>query len=157
MAKSITSCDNAFVTNIGAAAASLSRKKHRCCCRFAFAQKTSVLLPLRFRAKNIGAAAASLLRKKHLLAREPAAKRMFSVRKRSYSNNNNKSGSSDAPRKAPQPERKSTPRYGDELIISKGILLFSKIQCLANLSIQKLHLELLAYVQQFEVQYDNYC
>ncbi|WP_370047248.1 hypothetical protein [Lysinibacillus sp. RC79] len=27
-AKTITSCDNAFVTNIGAAAASLSRKKH---------------------------------------------------------------------------------------------------------------------------------
>ncbi|MGY3186035.1 hypothetical protein [Lysinibacillus sp. TE18511] len=26
--KSITSCDNAFVTNIGAAAATLSRKKH---------------------------------------------------------------------------------------------------------------------------------
>ncbi|MGE7997237.1 hypothetical protein ACQKOF_00875 [Lysinibacillus sp. NPDC093190] len=45
-AKNITSCDNAFVTNIGAAAASLSRKKH-------------------------------------LLARDPAAKRMFSVRKRS--------------------------------------------------------------------------
>jgi len=32
---------------------------------------------------NIGAAAASLSRKKHLLARDPAAKRMFSVRKRS--------------------------------------------------------------------------
>ncbi|WP_456956121.1 hypothetical protein [Lysinibacillus sp. TE18511] len=45
-AKTITSCDNAFVTNIGAAAATLSRKKH-------------------------------------LLARDPAAKRMFSVRKRS--------------------------------------------------------------------------
>ncbi|MGE7916771.1 hypothetical protein, partial [Lysinibacillus xylanilyticus] len=41
-----TSCDNAFVTNIGAAAATLSRKKH-------------------------------------LLARDPGAKRMFSVRKRS--------------------------------------------------------------------------
>ncbi|MGY3185518.1 hypothetical protein [Lysinibacillus sp. TE18511] len=74
-AKSITSCDNAFVTNIGAAAATLSRKKH-------------------------------------LLARDPAAKRMFSVRKRSAnvaaanvlsvrkrSVSNNKSGSSDAPRK----------------------------------------------------------
>ncbi|WP_068983372.1 hypothetical protein [Lysinibacillus xylanilyticus] len=44
--KSITSCDNAFVTNIGATAATLSRKKH-------------------------------------LLARDPGAKRMFSVRKRS--------------------------------------------------------------------------
>ncbi|MFJ7887405.1 hypothetical protein ACIQYL_04915 [Lysinibacillus xylanilyticus] len=48
-AKSITSCDNAFVTNI-------------------------------------------------VLARDPAAKRMFSVRKRSDSNN--KSGSSDAPQEA---------------------------------------------------------
>jgi len=27
-AKTITSCDNAFVTNLGAAAASLSRKRH---------------------------------------------------------------------------------------------------------------------------------
>ncbi|WP_143114992.1 hypothetical protein [Lysinibacillus sp. FJAT-14222] len=61
---------------------------------------------------NIGAAAASLSRKKHLLARDPAAQRMFSVRKRSAnvaaanvlsvrkrSDSNNKSGSSDAPRK----------------------------------------------------------
>ncbi|KMY30311.1 hypothetical protein ACZ11_16580 [Lysinibacillus xylanilyticus] len=88
-AKTITSCDNAFVTNIGAAAASLSRKKH-------------------------------------LLARDPAAKRMFSVRKRS--NSNNKSGSSDAPRKlcsvqkrsdsnnnkSARRERKSTTRFGND-------------------------------------------
>ncbi|MFE3577703.1 hypothetical protein, partial [Lysinibacillus sp. NPDC059133] len=44
-AKSITSCDNAFVTNIGAVAvASL---------HYAFAQNETLLLPLRFRAKNI--------------------------------------------------------------------------------------------------------
>ncbi|MFB7159414.1 hypothetical protein [Lysinibacillus sp. NPDC056232] len=33
-------------------------------------------------------------------------------------------------RQSAQSERKSTPRYGDEPIISKGIILFSKIQCL---------------------------
>ncbi|MGY3186004.1 hypothetical protein [Lysinibacillus sp. TE18511] len=123
--KSITSCDNAFVTNIGAAAATLSRKKH-------------------------------------LLARDPGAKRMFSVRKRSAnvaaanvlsvrkrSVSNNKSGSSDAPRKlcsarkrsvsgkcficakakrqqqSVQSERKSTTRYGNYQIYK--IFSFSAI------------------------------
>jgi len=64
-AKSITFCDNGFVTNTGA----------------------------------VAVAVATLSRKKHLLARDPAAKRMLSVRKRSGSD------------KSAQSERKSTTRY----------------------------------------------
>ncbi|MED3800672.1 hypothetical protein P4562_01885 [Lysinibacillus xylanilyticus] len=114
---SITSCDNAFVTNIIAAAALLSRKKH-------------------------------------LLAQDPAAKRMFSVRKRSANeataNVLSVRKRSDSkcficakakrqqqqkrligrPQEAllsakasTQPERKSTTRYGNEPYLWKVLYL----------------------------------
>ncbi|MGE7940724.1 hypothetical protein ACQKNB_01415 [Lysinibacillus xylanilyticus] len=79
-AKTITSCDNAFVTNI-------------------------------------------------VLARDPGAKRMFSVRKRSGSN---KSGSSDAPRKLCSARKRSVSgkapsRNGNQrLLVQKSLTLFNR-------------------------------
>ncbi|MFJ6266902.1 hypothetical protein ACIQGW_18195, partial [Lysinibacillus xylanilyticus] len=74
MAKTITSCDNAFVTNFGAAAvASL---------HYAFAQNEPLLLPLRFRAKNI-CWPETLERKRS--GSSDAPRKLCSARKRSVS------------------------------------------------------------------------
>ncbi|MEY9978250.1 hypothetical protein [Lysinibacillus sp. RC79] len=88
-AKTITSCDNAFVTNIGAAAASLSRKKH--------------LL-----ARDPGASIASEAAHRTppgssaLRESEASAANVFICAK------------AKRQQQSAQPERKSTPRYGDD-------------------------------------------
>ncbi|MGE7928031.1 hypothetical protein [Lysinibacillus xylanilyticus] len=74
-AKTITSCDNAFVTNIGAVAVAVASL------HYAFAQNEPLSLPLRFRAKNICWP--------ETLECSEAAANVLSVRKRSDSNNNN--------------------------------------------------------------------
>ncbi|MGE7916870.1 hypothetical protein [Lysinibacillus xylanilyticus] len=97
-AKSITSCDNAFVTNIGAAAATLSRKKH--------------LL-----ARDPGASNAahrtppgsSALRES-----EASAANVLSVRKRSDSNKCFICAKAKRQQQSAQSERKSTTRFGEE-------------------------------------------
>jgi len=81
--KSVTSCDNAFVTNI----------------------VLLLLLSLRFRTNKTLCCryvALTLSRKRHLLVRDPAAQRMFSVRKRAAATN-------------AQSERKSTLRFNEDL------------------------------------------
>ncbi|MGE7696604.1 hypothetical protein ACQKNC_21330 [Lysinibacillus sp. NPDC094177] len=92
-AKTITSCDNTFVTNI------------------------VLLMSLR---------CTTLSRKKHLLARDPAAQRMFSVRKRSDSKcficakakrqqqQQQQKRLIGRPQESAQSERKSTTRYGKD-------------------------------------------
>ncbi|MFJ8514295.1 hypothetical protein [Lysinibacillus xylanilyticus] len=90
--KSITSCDNAFVTNIllllSLRCTSLSRKKH--------------LLPQAAHRTPPGSSALRDSNKCFICAKAKRQQQMFSVAK------------AKRQQQSAQPERKSTPRYGDE-------------------------------------------